>query len=60
MKKITKEQIIIAKDKDVKKVFDKIHVSRKEFAVDIKAINEFENDKNKIMHDEKTAKRHLK
>jgi hypothetical protein len=37
--KLTKEQITIAKKEDVKKVFDKIHVSGKEFTEELALCN---------------------
>jgi len=40
MKELTKDQITIAKKEDVKKVFDKIRISRKEFKEEL-AMYEF-------------------
>jgi DNA-binding phage protein len=37
--KLTKDQVTIAKKEDVKKVFDKIHVSNKEFAEELALCN---------------------
>jgi DNA-binding phage protein len=41
--KLTKEQVTIAKEEDVKKVFNKIHVSRKEFTEELAMCEFFES-----------------